>query len=37
MKNKPNKIDFIVYDEVHTAKNPNSDQGANLLKTKAKY
>lgn len=34
----PNKFDMIVVDEIHTTKNPSSQQGKNLLKlTKAKY
>lgn len=38
LKNKVNKFDMIVVDEVHTCKNPNSQQGKNLLKlSKAKY
>jgi len=33
-----NKFDFIIFDEVHCAKSPTSQQGKNLLKlTKAKY
>lgn len=33
-----NKFDMIIFDEVHTCKNPNSIQGKNLLKLKsAKY
>lgn len=35
---KVNKIDMIAFDEVHVSKNPQSQQGKNLLKlTKAKY
>lgn len=35
---KSKDIDFIVFDELHKAKDPNSMQGANLLKLiKAKY
>ena len=30
----PNKFDMIVLDEAHTVKNPNSQQGRNLLKLK---
>ena len=37
MKNKPNKIDFIVVDEIHTCKSNSSQQGQNLLKTKSKF
>lgn len=37
IKNKPNKIDFIVLDEAHVVKNSTSQQGSNFLKTKAKY
>lgn len=33
----PNKFDFIIVDEIHTCKSPNSQQGKNLLKTKSKY
>lgn len=37
-KNKHNKFDMIVVDEIHTTKNPTSTQGAHLLKlTDAKY
>ena len=32
-----NKLDFIIVDEVHVCKNPQSQQGKNLLKLKAKY
>lgn len=36
--NGKNKFDFIVVDEIHTAKSPSSQQGKNLLKlTKAKW
>ena len=35
---KVNKFDMIIVDEIHQAKNPNSQQGKNLLKlNKAKY
>ena len=37
IKNKPNKIDLIVVDELHVAKSSTSQQGQNLLKTKSKY
>ena len=38
LKNKYNKFDMIVVDEVHRMKNPNSQQGKNFLKlNKAKY
>ena len=38
LKNKPNKFDMILFDEIHTCKSPSSQQGHNLLKlTKAKY
>ena len=38
LKNKHNKFDMIVFDEVHTCKSPSSQQGRNLLKlNKAKY
>ena len=38
LKNKHNKFDMIVFDEVHTCKSPTSQQGRNLLKlNKAKY
>lgn len=37
LKNSENKIDMIVVDEIHTTKNKTSQQGKNLLKTKAKY
>lgn len=33
----PNKFDMIAFDECHSAKNSGSEQGANLLKLKAKY
>ena len=33
-KNKVNKFDMIVADEVHCMKNPNSQQGKNFLKIK---
>ena len=37
-KNKHNKFDMIVVDEIHTTKNPTSTQGSHLLKlTNAKY
>lgn len=37
-KNKHNKFDMIVVDEIHTTKNPTSTQGSHLLKlTDAKY
>ena len=37
-KNKLNKFDMIVVDEIHTTKNPTSTQGSHLLKlTDAKY
>ena len=32
LKNKHNKFDMIVVDEVHKCKNPNSQQGKHLLK-----
>lgn len=32
-----NKFDFIIVDEIHAAKNPQSQQGKNLLKLKAPY
>mgnify|MGYP003294069295 CR=1 FL=1 len=31
-KNKFNKFDMMVFDEIHVAKNPTSNQGKNLLK-----
>ena len=38
LKNKPNKFDMIVVDEIHTCKSNTSIQGDNLLKlTKSKY
>lgn len=38
LKNKYNKFDMIVIDEVHRCKTPTSQQGKNLLKlNKAKY
>ena len=37
IKNKPNKIDFIVVDEIHVCKSVKAQQSDNLLKTKAKY
>ena len=38
INNGPNKIDMIVFDEIHTAKSHQSAQGKNLLKlTKAKH
>lgn len=38
LKNKHNKFDMIVVDEVHKCKNPNSQQGKHLLKlNKAKH
>jgi SNF2 family DNA or RNA helicase len=38
IKNKNNKFDMIVVDEIHCCKNPSSQQGSNLLKlNKAKY
>lgn len=38
LKNKYNKFDMIVVDEIHRMKNPNSQQGKNFLKlNKAKY
>lgn len=38
LKNKHNKFDMIVIDEVHRCKTPTSQQGKNLLKlNKAKY
>lgn len=38
LKNKHNKFDMIIFDEVHTCKSPSSTQGKNLLKlNKAKY
>lgn len=37
MKNKVNKFDMIAFDELQACKSPNSSQGANLLKIKAKY
>lgn len=37
-KNKHNKFDMIVFDEIHVAKSSSSQQGKNLLKLKnAKY
>lgn len=32
-----NEFDMIVFDEIHACKNPQSQQGKNLLKLKAKY
>lgn len=37
LKNGVNKFDFIIVDEVHAAKNPQSQQGKNLLKLQAPY
>lgn len=38
INNGVNKFDMIIFDEVHQAKSPTSEQGHNLLKlTKAKY
>ena len=38
LKNKKNKFDMIVVDEIHKCRNKSSKQGNNLLKlTKAKY
>lgn len=38
LKNKYNKFDMIIVDEIHTCKSSTSQQGANLLKLKqAKY
>jgi SNF2 family DNA or RNA helicase len=38
LKNKPNKFDMIIFDEIHTCKSPSSIQGKNLLKlTKAPF
>lgn len=38
LKNKPNKFDMIVVDEIHTCKSNTSTQGSNLLKlVKSKY
>lgn len=38
LKNGINKFDMIIFDEVHASRNPNSQQGKNLLKlTNAKY
>lgn len=38
LKNKPNKFDMVIFDEVHKAKSPTSQQGKHLLKiNKAKY
>lgn len=34
---KVNKFDMIVFDELHTAKSPTSQQGKNLLKLSADY
>lgn len=36
-KGKVNKFDMIVADELHKMKSPNSQQGKNFLKLKAKY
>ena len=36
-KKSKNKIDMIIFDELHKAKNPSSQQGHNLLKMTAKY
>lgn len=36
-KTKTNKFDMIIVDECHVCKNPQSTQGKNLLKLKAKY
>lgn len=35
LKSGVNKFDFIVFDEIHKAKNPESEQGSNLLKLSA--
>ena len=32
-----NKINMIVFDEFHTVKNPNSDQGEQILRLKTEY
>lgn len=37
IKNSPNKIDMIVFDEVHKAKSRQSIQGKNLIKLEAEY
>ena len=34
IENGPNKFDLVVCDEVHTMKNPNSQQGSNFLSLK---
>lgn len=36
-KKSKNNIDMIIFDELHKAKNPSSQQGHNLLKMTAKY